>query len=846
MTPTPAPPNAPGVLDVTRQPVNKKQILRPDSPFNKALTSLIQTKVRAESDPEQAKVFARIRRNNLYYRGMQYLSMTRLPDGSVDYRPVSGGSMTPFSPAQNTQDEMYDNILPLFRGDVRKWCGVLGVRSPNAKCEPRTVGDDHQIRLARIGDRAISYLRDSWKADNLQRYLAYSLAVNGTTFGYVNFVADEKKYGYTEVPKIETKMVPAGESYFVCARCGAENPVMTAQQTNRCAQCEFPLGPEDFREPELIPGLVQTGTMRYANGAVELQLATGATVKTPYYINDLEHCPWLWYEYLVNRYELVRSYAPAPSPKDSPEDAQYRRELREHLLKSTATGGTAGGASSAEVRRTANTLSSPSGQPFERKSLEAFGQYFLSPGMLEAMSDDEDRDGNLREQLSAKYPKGLHLIYIGSKLADVREAAIAERWTVCQPDVGDYIYRDAVFDDYIQGVDVINDTLNIIIQQAEKSNPLTVFDPDVLDPDLLRNKSVQVGEFLEGKRGVGSQLSQSFFRMPSSEVNPALLQFMEFYIEKNRENVGIMPAIYGGGDADEAVGVAKIRRNQSLMQLNVPWNYMRDFWGSTYQNGIRLLAAYSNGKLVMNRGGSIELEELDGIWELQQGGIQIQCEEAMPMTWAQRQEQVESMLSRPPQAWPLLGLTDPSGAPLPANVEQMQDAVGLPDWQVPGLAARERLLDIVSQLVKAEPVEQPPEPQLDPMGNPLPPGPPPPPQPSITPNTTIFDAPFAVAVLRDWLVSDKGREAEHGLLPEQGPRGFENVLAYTQAWMLIANPPPPPMLPGPGPDGGPPPDEPKVPPDQRGVAAPPPPGQGGMAAPPPNQMPVGPPPGTIQ
>jgi hypothetical protein len=313
-----------------------------------------------------------------------------------------------------------------------------------------------------------------------------------------------------------------------------------------------------------------------------------------------------------------------------------------------------------------------------------------------------------------------------------------------------------------------------------------------------------------------------------------------------------MPAIYGGGEADEAVGVAKLRRNQSLMQLNVPWNYMRSFWSTTYQNGIRLLAQYSNGKLVTNRGGTIELEELDGIWDLQQGGIDIQCEEAMPMTWAQRQEQVESMLDRPPQAWSVLGLTDQNGMPLPGNVEQLQDAVGLPDWKVPGLAGRERLLDIVGQLVKAEPVDQPPAPpMLGPTGMPMPPGPPPPPEPSIAPNTTMFDAPFAVAVLRDWLVSDKGREAETGALPEQSPRGFENVLAYTQAWMLIANPPPPPMPPGgPGPGGPPPPDGPQAtappPPDQKDLAAPPPPDQQGMAAPPANPMPVGPAPGTIQ
>lgn len=844
---TPQPPNsqAPGVMDVTQQPLTKQQILKPDGEYSKAFSNLIQTHVRSESDREQAQVYSKIRRNNLYYRGMQYLTMIRNADGTMDYKPINGG-MTPATPVggDQRQEDMYDNTLPLFRGDVRKWCGVLGVRAPNAKCSPRTVGDDHQIRLSRIGDRAISYLRNTWKSDEMQRYLSYSLAVNGTTFGYVNFVADGNRYGYSAVPKMEVVQVPTGEAYFECARCGTQNPVMQTQQTGRCMQCEAPLGPEDYREPDTVPGVIQTGVQHYPNGAVQMQFATGATVKTPYYITDVSDgkCPWVWWEYLVNRYELIHTYAPSPAQDDKSPDAQFRRELREHLMQDR-TSDTAFGSSTAEVRRTINTQSSPSGSPYERKSLGALSQYFLSPGQMEAISDEDDRNGNLRERLMGKYPQGTHLIFVAGKLADVRNSPIAKHWSVCQPDTGDYIYRDAVFDDYIQGADVINDCLNLLIQQAEKSTPLTFFDPDVVDPDYLRDANVRTGEFLAAKKGVGSQLAQSFFRTPVADFNTALQSFIEFYISKNRENVGIMPAIFGGGEADEAVGVAKIRRNQSLMQLNIPWNYMRDFWSQTYYNAIQLLAQYSNGKLYTNKGGVIEMEELDGIWDLLQGGIKVECEEAMPMTWAQRQEQVESMLDRPPQAWSVLGLTDPNGMPNPENVEVLQDAVGLPDWKVPGLAARERLLDIVQQLLLAEPMDQPPDPMT---------GQPAPPQPSIQPNTVMFDAPVAVTVLRDWLVGDKGSTAERGEIPGQSPRGFENVLAYTQAWMNIAAPPPPPGPPGgppPGPGGPPPPDQAAPPPpDQRGVAGPPPPGEPGISAPgpPPGGMAPGPPPGMVQ
>lgn len=775
------------------QPLSKMDILKPESMYSIALRVMIDTKIRAESDKEQTEVYAKIRRNNLYYRGFQYLQMVRGQNGAIDYRPVGasqGGGMDVSTPANNRDnDQMYDNTLALFRGDVRKWCGVLGVRSPNANCSPRMVGDDQQIRLSRIGDRAISYLRNTWKSDELQRYLAYSLAVNGTTFGYVNLVADPNKYGVSEIPRLESVEVPDGQDRFICWNCGADNSVMAVQSDNHCLQCHSELGPEDFQKAETIPAVIQKGVDRYANAAVEIQLATGATVKTPFYIRDLEHCPWLWYEYLVNRYELIHAHCPEPPRDDKSPQAQAKRELRQSLM-SDHTNNSNVGMSTEEVRRTQDTLSAPSGMPLTRRSLAAFGQYWISPGQMEAISTDEDRSGQIREQLFAKYPRGMHLIYINGKLADIRESCIAEQWSGCQPDTGEFIYRDAVFDDYIQGQDVINDSLNMLIQQAEKSSALTFFDPEYVDPDTLRDRSVQTGEFIAAKRiGGGGQLSQGFYKSQGTEINDTLIKFIEFYIQKNRENVGIMPAIYGGGEGDEAVGVAKIRRNQSLMQLNVPWNYMRDFWVQTYTNGMMLLAKYSNGKLYTNRGGIVEMEELDGIQELLQGGIKVECEEAMPMTWAQRQEQVESMLARPPQAWAILGMTDQQGNVSPANVEILQEATGLEDWKVPGLDQRERILDVVHQLLGNDPVDSPPGPPDPQTGQPAEPGTP---QPSIQPNQTMFDAPFAVQVLREWLWSDKGREAENSPQQGQSPRGFENVLAYTQAWMNIANAPPPP------------------------------------------------------
>jgi len=185
-----------------------------------------------------------------------------------------------------------------------------------------------------------------------------------------------------------------------------------------------------------------------------------------------------------------------------------------------------------------------------------------------------------------------------------------------------------------------------------------------------------------------------------------------------------------------------------------------------------------------------------GLEELAEGGWRFDAEESMPMTAGQRRDWFMNMLQSPPQVAQTVGLGHP------ANLAKFQEVMATPDWVVPNLAARDRLFDIIRQLLTAQPT-------VGPDGRPV---------PTIRANPFLFNPGLAVELLREWLLSDAGRQAE-----EETPDGFANVLAYAMEYFSFLQQPPPSAgagLPPPGRRPGGPPNRPSG--GELGVAAPPP------------------------
>lgn len=762
-----------------------------------SISTLCSTTIRPTVETDKVVWNARIRRNELYYRGLQYLSYT--PGGLnsiVDYQPVSAGQPQALT-NNNQNDSLYDYVLNFFQGDVDTFIAVLGSRAPNGQAQARDLSNESQIRMKMKADRVNAYLDSHWNVGDLHPQLVRGLAIYGTMFSHVRYTVNPRKWGVTPVTNYRIENVPNGQAYYQCWKCGTESPMdqaqslalQSAQQPGFgqapppqgmavCPKCGTPLGPDSLVQPDEMPSLVPSETVNYANGACEIDLLNPACVTAQVNLKNIDNLPWLIKETEEDKGSLVQAY---PELRDKVYSDQYYVDPS---------------AAASAGRWTREVLTSPSGYMVPRtKARWLHTLVWITPACFEYLPSD--RNGQMRDWLTMQFPDGFKVPMVNGELMlgkgdpntpgyippRITNERLASVWAACKPKPSEMLYCDPYFECMIQSQDCVNDSVSMVIEQSERSNPFVIADPEVLDPNMLRQYNNIPGEFKFAKAGSVSSLDKAFFRVPAAEMNPVLINFIDKYIAWCREITGITPAIFGGADegGQKTARQYEIMRNQALQKLNIPWGQCKSFWARTRENGIYQVAKYSGGRLhSANQQGAIQMTEIEGVWELLQGGWFIQCEESMPTTIGQRKDFFMNALTMPPEAQAKIGLDEPD------NIVKLQEAVGMSDWDTPGYKQVIRLHDIIGQLKGAQPNPGLPGPP-DPMTGA--PGPPAPPTPSIPFDSFLFEPPLALKVVRNWLLSDAGEAARLSM-----PAGYMNVMAYGHAVLDAMGPsaPPPP------------------------------------------------------
>ncbi len=112
----------------------------------------------------------------------------------------------------------------------------------------------------------------------------------------------------------------------------------------------------------------------------------------------------------------------------------------------------------------------------------------------------------------------------------------------------------------------------------------------------------------------------------------------------------------------------------------------------------------------------------------------------------------------------------------PTNQEQAASALGVPNMVVPGAAMRSKVLQIIDKLLQAEAV-----PVIDPASG-LPTGQV---RPTILPDPLIDDFTVLKQVVRQYC-------QENSDLPDNNPSGWQNLLAYFTAAVVMGRAPIPP------------------------------------------------------
>lgn len=759
--------------------------------LKKNIKDLISNEILLETDREKVYQYAEARKNELYFRGQQYLYPVMRGGLIADWNSTSGTVEYGRTPAE--RDAQYDYVLNIIRGDGLKFVAVLGQRGPNVKARARCQDSEELMARVRKADKCADYLRTIWEVERTQRQLALSLWKNSTTFLYTPWVTNKEKYGTHEEPNFEMQTQELFPSAYTCSQCGTQSSEATVPDNGpdslpSCPACHASLFPWN-KQPAVTGEVpVQSGVTPYDRGTVECHLATIFEVTVPFYSKDLNEAPWLWYEYEEHKGTLLRAF---PS-------------LRARLGSSGEWDGDDSGTST-QGRLSRDTASSPTGAYVApRRGRWLYQRFWLRPSMYELISNDQSR-----QEIQNQFPTGVKITMVNGEVVDLTEERLDEVWAMVKPSVSEYIFADPVCKDYMGIQDLVNDLYNITVETMERAIPFLIVDPTLIDVDILSKRSGYPGEFVPARPGVGARLADGMQRAPTASVDPGLINWGDAVQEKGRELIGITPPMFGGGEPSPTAREAEIRKDQALQQLSTVWNEMRSGWAQAFKNGARQLAKYSlpGGENL----GDYDQETAD-FSELLEGGWTFETEEAMPMTWGQKRDILLYILQQGPEAWRLFGLENPM------NAGEFHEVLGLSNWKVTNEDDRAKALRIIKLLSQQSPV-------MGPMG----------PQPSIPPDQFEDNHDLVVAIVRAWAQTQGAAD-----LREKNPDGYTNVMAWGTAHAQMGGQGGPSGAPGSGGPpsggpGGPPPGEGAGPstPITPGAPGPGPSGPPGLAAPPP-------------
>ncbi len=722
------------------------------------LLNLVQNDVRNDTDKEKIFQYSEAKRNVLYDQGKQYLVPQLVNGGVADWSPISG--TVKYGDAY--ANRRYDHVINRLRGDRKKFVAVLGQRAPTVKCMPDRSDDEDAIRISRRADLEARRLFFAWDVERHQRQLANNMWLTGTTFGYTSYVANADKYGTVDEPTYELAD-EMGPGTYHCMQCGTSTP--DQPPVTACPQCGAPLTEADHQPGASSQVPKVTGSKSYAKGAVEFAMASIFEVTTPFYVRSIKDLPWLLYEFQEHTGRILALY-----PK-------LRDKLKDDGGFNDAS--TAGGNASAQGQIARDTIASPTGTPVTHKNRALFTRVWLMPLMYELVLDKPKR-----EMLQENFKTGAKLTIVLGEVVDIEEERIEDHWTHCKPDISEYIYADPVCTDLIGLQDITNDMHNLSVEIAERSIPWSLYDPQVLDTNVMRTQAQKPCEMVPAKPGFGQQLANSIWRAPTSEMKPEIGNWTEQLWSNGREISGALPSVFGGaGGPAKTAHQAELDRNQALMQWSLVWSEMRSFWARTHENGIRLSAKYGAA-----HGGADEGEgaQLASLAELEDGKWHCETEEQMPIPWNQRRDFFMSLLDKGPPVWQMLGLQHPN------NLPQIQQVLGMDGWVLPNLDNRDKVYKTIGDLLQGKTIHDQQTGKVE---------------PSIPIDIFEDDHALSAQIVKEWAQSDPGRMAH-----DTKPDGYANVIAWGMAHFDLTQPDMPPApqdmapkgLPAPGgPSGAP-------------------------------------------
>jgi hypothetical protein len=324
---------------------------------------------------------------------------------------------------------------------------------------------------------------------------------------------------------------------------------------------------------------------------------------------------------------------------------------------------------------------------------------WLRPAALLEIHDEVVRTSLLKKAGAI----GLRMIFCGTTFCEVRQIGMDEQLTLIFAHPGDGMHRPGITDWLMPVQKLVNNLTELANDYFVHGVPATFMDDEIFDIQKLRDQVNMVGARYPFTREEGVPLEQAIWQEQPVVFPTNLFEMIQDLKGQTAELLsGAFTALSGGGDASatDTYGGMLVQRDQALGRIGIAWRNIKEGISNVKRQAVMCLANNEERPIKIQKGDeaiTIQAEDLKGNFL------------AYPATDENFPESHTAVQNRLTALW-----TDATSNPTvgeflytPDNLEVFLHAFGVKGFYLPQVAARDKQLGEIVELLAGAPIPNP-------------------------------------------------------------------------------------------------------------------------------------------
>jgi len=683
-------------------------------------TALLDLVRNAEKEDEDLRwsMLKECKRNDYYFNNIQTIFYD---EAARDYRTIDSA----LAEMERYGLPAVDNVklVNIYRAYAESLIAALSIDLPNMDVRPDDAENPDDIETAETYIRAGDII-SKHNAASLMLIKALTIQYNcGTVFGH-NYYKRDPGFGVVVRPSKTNKI--AQEVYDLrCVNCGelldSSVPASVVQYNENieCPSCGY------IGQPNSVARLdYQTEVVEYEEtpkGMSGFDIFGPTHVKVPLYARRQENVG-----YLILRLEdhKAKWQAVYKDHRDSIDNEAGDTERYERWARIP-----------------------PEYQGSMPKDLVTGRFAWFRPWYYNTL-DDEEKENLLNDE----FPNGVFVTVIGQKVVETKHEKLDEHWTISFDPRSNFIHAEPPGNSLVPMQDATTDIFNLGLQSVEYGIPETFVHPKTLNLANYAKQKAAPGMMTNAlPPEPGRQLSEGFHTIKSATLSGEYTQFTKDLTATTQFVTGAFPSIFGGSPSsgsDTATEYVE-SRGRALQRLQLTWGMIKSFWSKLI---FKCTSDYLNNLLEDDRFTDKQNGAFVNVWirkasaQGKVGHVEPEINGQLPQSWSQKKDFIMQLVT----------MQNPEIGKIilhPSNSELLKEAVGMPEFYIPGEGDRNKQWSEFYKLIEEQPLAEN--------------------KSSVQIDVDVDDHIVHMLVLKDILVSPTGVQ-----LYRENPAGYQNCIAH--------------------------------------------------------------------